>query len=266
QSGFDATNTITVPMPIPTARFPDPQRLNQYLREIRTAVEAVPGVQETALSCAPPMQGTCYGMPMQVVGRPVEAMANGDGGFYKIVSPSYFTAMRLRLLKGRALSDHDTKGAPPVLVMNDRLAKKFFDTQDPVGQHILIQEIVPGKTELRKDISWEVVGVVASEKIGGPRDEQSAGGYVSNEQTPAYGMTLVVRAALDPLKIQKSVSTAIRSVGKDQALGDFRTVDQIKEQALVGNRLQVTLLTIFGGVALLLAAIGIYGVISYSVK
>ncbi len=266
ESGFDATNTVTVGMPTPLQRFPDPQQLNAYLREVRAAVEAVPGVVETALSCAPPMQGTCYGMPMLVAGRPIVDRSNRDGGFYKIVSPSYFTAMRLKLLKGRALSDRDRKGAPPVLVINDRLAKRYFPTQDPIGQHILIQEIAPGQTALGNEISWEVVGVVASEKIGGPRDEQSAGVYVSNEQSPVYGMTLIVRAKLDPLTLGKAISAAIHSVGKDQALGDFRTVDQIREQALVGNRLEATLMGIFAAVALLLAALGIYGVISYSVE
>jgi predicted permease len=266
ESGFDATNTVTVGMPVALKRLPDPKQLNAYLREIRAAVEAVPGVVETALSCAPPMQGSCYGMPMQVAGRPMVERANRDGGFYKIVSPSYFTAMRLKLIKGRGLSEQDAKGAPPVLVMNERLAKRYFPTEDPIGKHVLIQEIVPGKTALGEDVSWEVVGVVASEKIGGPRDEQSAGVYVSNEQSPAYGMTLIVRAKLDPLTLPNAIRAAIHSVNKDQPLGEFRTVDQIKEQALVGNRLQATLLGIFGAVALLLAALGIYGVISYSVE
>jgi putative ABC transport system permease protein len=265
ESGFDATNVVTVPMPIPVGRFPDPQRLNDYLREVRTAVETVPGVTETALSCAPPLQGTCYGMPMLVAGRPVVDRSNRDGGFYKVVSASYFTAMKLKMLKGRALSDRDVKGAPPALVINERLAKRYFPDQNPIGQHILIQEIVPGKTELRNEISWEVVGVVAPEKIGGPRDEQSAGVYVSNEQSAVYGMNLIVRASLNPTKLQKAVAAAIHSVGKDQALGDFRTVDQIKEQQLTANRLQVALISIFAGVALFLAALGIYGVLSYSV-
>jgi putative ABC transport system permease protein len=174
--------------------------------------------------------------------------------------------MRLKLLKGRALSDRDTKGAAPVLVINDRLAKRYFPNEEPLGQHILIQEIVPGKTVLGDEISWEVVGVVASEKIGGPRDDQSAGVYVSNEQSPVYGMTLIVRAKLNPLSLANAIAAAVHSVGKDQALGEFRTVDQIKEQALGGNRLQAILMGIFAGVALLLAALGIYGVISYSVE
>src|SRR5207247_3008919 len=99
-SGFDATNTVTVGLPMPQKRFPDPRQLNAYLQEVRAAVEAVPGVVETALSCAAPMQGTCYGMPMQVAGRPMADVAKRDGGFYKVVSPSYFTAMRLKLIKG----------------------------------------------------------------------------------------------------------------------------------------------------------------------
>jgi putative ABC transport system permease protein len=266
ESGFDATNTVTVGLPITQQQHPDPAQLNAYLREMRAAVEAVPGVVETALSCAPPMGGSCYGMPMLVGGRPMVDRSRRDGGFYKIVSPSYFTAMRLKLIKGRALSDRDVKGSTPVLVMNDRLVKRYFPNEDPIGKHILIQEIVPGKTALGDEISWEVVGVVASEKIGGPRDDQSAGVYVSNEQTPAYGMTLIVRSKLDPLSLVKGISGAVHSVNKDQALGDFRTVDQIKEQALSGNRLQAMLMGIFASVALLLAALGIYGVISYSVE
>src|SRR6185503_8604840 len=147
-TGLESTNVLTIGMPIATTRFPDPARLNLYLREIRTAVEAVPGVRETALSCAPPMQGTCYGMPMQVANRPIVDRANRQGGFYKVVSPSYFSTLGLKMLRGRALSDRDVKSAPSVLVMNERLAAREFPGQDPVGQRLLIQEIIPGKTVL----------------------------------------------------------------------------------------------------------------------
>jgi len=107
--------------------------------------------------------------------------------------------------------------------------------------------------------------VIRDEKVQGMADDRSAGVYVSNEQSPVYFMTLSVRAHADPLPLQKSISAAIPSVNKDQALNDIRTVDQIKELSMAGNRLQTTLLVIFGTTALVLAGIGIYGVISYSV-
>jgi putative ABC transport system permease protein len=235
-----------------------------YLREVRTAVEAVPGVRDTALSSAAPMQGSCYGMPMQLASRPIVDRANRQGGFFKIVSPSYFSVLGVTLLRGRVLTDRDVKNTPPVLVINERFAKRYFDKEDPIGQRVLIQEIIPGKTELGSEIPWEVVGIIKDEKLG-IRDDQSMGVYVSNEQSPFYSMTLNVRTGINPLTIQKSIREAIHSVDKNQALSDVRTVEQIKDQSLATNRLQSVLMGIFGTVALILAGIEIYGVISYSV-
>jgi putative ABC transport system permease protein len=264
-AGFDSTNLLTMRLPITIEQFPEPEQLNRYLREVRTAVEAVPGVRETAYSCAPPMQGTCYGMPMQPASRPRVDLANRDGGFYKVVSPSYFSALGIKPIKGRLLADTDTSNSPPVLVMNERLANRFFAKENPVGQRLLIQKIVPGKTELGDDIAWEVVGVIGDEKIGGPEDVQSSGVYVSNEQSPVYGMVLNIRASVNPLTLQTPITAAIRSVNKDQAISDIRSVDQIRDQAMGGRRLVSVLLGTFATVALVLAGLGIYGVISYNV-
>jgi putative ABC transport system permease protein len=182
-----------------------------------------------------------------------------------VVTPSYFHALGIKLLKGRALSDHDKEGSPPSIVINNRLANRYFPNQDPLGQRILIQQIVPGKTELGPEIAWEVVGVIADEKVNGLNDERSAGVYVSNEQSPVYGMSLIVRAGLNPLTLQKAVTQAIRATNKDQAISDVETLEQIKSETVSSDRLEAALLLVFASVALLLAAIGIYGVISYSV-
>lgn len=263
--GFNSMNVITMRLPTPDKQYPDPAQLNNYLRELQTNVEAVPGVRETALTCAVPLQGSCYGMPMQVANRPIVDRANRRGGFYKIVSPSYFHTLGLKLIRGRALTEHDAKGAPPALVINERLAKRDFPNQNPIDQRILIQEIIPGKTQLGPELAWEVVGEIADEKVSGLNDERSAGVYVSNQQTPAYGMSLVVRANGDPLKLQKFITDAIHAVNKDQAISDIRTLEQIKSENSLGDRIEAALMGIFATVALLLAAIGIYGVISYSV-
>jgi putative ABC transport system permease protein len=110
-----------------------------------------------------------------------------------------------------------------------------------------------------------VVGVIADEKVNGLNDERSAGVYVSNEQTPSYFISLLVRANGDPRKLQKFITAAIRGVNKDQAISDIKTLDQIKDETTFGQRIEAALLAVFAAVALLLAAIGIYGVISYSV-
>ena len=264
-AGFDSTNVLTMRMPATIEQFPDPEQLNRYLREVRTAVEAVPGVRETAYSCAPPMQGTCYGMPMQAANKPLVELARREGGFYKVVSPSYFSTLGIKPIKGRLLADTDISNSPPVLVLNERMVKRFFPNEDPVGQRLLIQKIVPGKTELGSDIAWEVVGVIGDEKIGGPEDVQSAGVYVSNEQSPVYGMVLNIRASVNPMTLQTPITAAIRTVNKNQAISDVRSVDQIRDQSMGGRRLVAVLLGTFATVALVLAGIGIYGVISYNV-
>ncbi len=167
---------------------------------------------------------------MQPANKPMVDLANRSGGFFKVVSPSYFTTLGIKMLKGRALSDRDTWNAPRALVMNERLAKRYFEKEDPIGQRILIQEIIPGKTELGPDVSWEVVGVIGDEKIGGPADDRSAGVYVSNEQSPVYGMVLNVRTDVDPLTLQIPITNAIRSVNKDQAIADIRIARSDQER------------------------------------
>jgi putative ABC transport system permease protein len=265
-TGFDSTNVITAGLPITTKRYPDAGQLNGYLRQIADNIGNLPGVRGVALTSALPMQGWGYGMPFQIAGRPMVDRANRQACFFKMVSPSYFAVLGMKLRKGRALSDRDVKGAPPATVINETMVRKYFPKEDPVGKRILIQEIVPGKTQLGPEIPWEVVGVVADEKVGGLDDKgDNPGVYVTSDQSPTYGQSLVVRTAVTPSSLQQAIRKAVYAIDKDQTLSDVKTLEQVKAESVAPDRLQSLLLTVFAVIAMLLSAIGIYGVISYSV-
>ncbi len=264
--GFDSTNVITADLPIATKRYPDAAQLNSYLRQIEDGIGNLPGVRGVALTSALPMEGWGYGMPFQISGRPMVDRANRQACFFKMVSPSYFGVLGMKLRKGRVLGDRDVKGAPPAAVINETMARKYFPKEEPVGKRILIQEIVPGKTQLGPEIAWEVVGVVGDEKVNGLDDKgDNPGLYVTNEQSPVYGQSLLVRTAVAPSSLQQAIRKAVYEINKDQTLTDVKTLEEIKAESVASDRLQSLLLTVFAVIAMLLSAIGIYGVIPYSV-
>lgn len=262
--GFDATNILTAGLPINEEQHPDPAELNAYLASIRAAVEAVPGVRDTAITSALPLQGWGYGVPYSIAGRESMGRANRRPAFFKIVSPSYFDVLGIKLLAGRGLRDSDIAGGPPVALINETLAKREFRDEDPLGRRILVREIVPGKMDFGRQIAWEIVGVIAGEKIAGLGDETSGGMYVSNQQSPTYGINLIVRSAMPPQGLQKTVRSAIESINKDQALSDVRRLKDIVDQSMLANRVTGTILTAFASIALSLAALGTYAVVSYA--
>jgi putative ABC transport system permease protein len=262
--GFDPTNVLTAGLPIERQQHPDPVELNAYLDAIKAAVEAVPGVRDSAITSALPLQGWGYGVPYAIAGREVRNDANRRSAFFKIVSPSYFDTLGIKLLRGRLLKTSDTAGGSPVAVINETLAKREFRGENPIGRSMLVREIVPGRTEFRQQIAWEIVGVVAGERITGLGDEISAGMYVSNQQSPTYGLSLIVRADVPPRSLQRAVQLAIARVNRDQALSDVRTLEQIVDESMQANRVTSIILAVFAAIALVLAVGGIYGVTSYT--
>jgi putative ABC transport system permease protein len=262
--GFDPANVLTAGLPVTPQQHPDPAELNAYLASVSDAVGSVSGVSGVAMTSALPLEGGGFGVPYAIAGRAAMDSANRRRAFFKIVSPSYVGTLGITLRAGRMLSDEDRAGAPPVALINETLARREFPDENPIGRRILVSAIVPGRTQLGQEIAWEIVGVIAGEKISGLGDAISAGMYVSNQQSPTYGVNLVVRSSMPPESLQKAIRSAIGRVNTRQALSDIRTLEQIVDQSMRGNRVVSTLLAVFAAIALLLAALGIYGVIAYT--
>ncbi|MGD0221886.1 MAG: ABC transporter permease [Terriglobia bacterium] len=262
--GFDSTNVITMVLPLSLQQYPDGPRIVGYQQQVIEKIQAVPGVRSAAVANALPLEGWADGMHFQIEGRPFVDPSNRPDCGFKTASPSYLSAVGLRLIRGRWLAEADTAATIPVAVINETMAKQDFQGQDPLGQRILINQLIPGQPAVGPEIPWQVVGVVADEKIH-RLDESSAGLYVSYKQSPSLGTALVVRGAMDPARLVKSIQSAVWQIDRNQAFDDIKTLERIKSDSLGENRLRTLLLGAFAGLALLLAATGIYGVISYSV-
>jgi putative ABC transport system permease protein len=233
------------------------------MRQISERVGAVPGVRSVAFTNALPMEGWGDGMPFLIAGREAVDMAHRTSCFYKRVSASYFQTLQIHLLRGRTFTDQDRAGAPSVLVINESMSKQYFKGEDPIGQRILIQQLLYGQPGLGPEIAWEVVGIVGDEQTGDLGDKKSPGIYVTYDQSPTNDVNMVVAQASD--LPTSAINAAVHEVDKNQPLTDILTLDQVKSETVANDRLQTMLLTTFATLAMLLSAVGIYGVISYSV-
>ena len=268
--GVDTTNVLAMDLPMPLTEFTNGTTLTNYLREVTQKVRGVPGVRDAAITDKPPMEGFANGAPFLIEGREYLPYSQRPSCGFKTVGPSYFDAAGMRLLKGRSLDESDVADTLPVTVINETMAKTYFKGEDPIGKRILIRQLVFGKSARGPEIPWQVVGVVKDEKVGGKGkvfnlDEDIPVVYVTFYQSPGTRNSLIVRAAMNPLLLRGSIEQAIWKVNNNQAVANIETLGEIKSQSVAPARLRTALLAIFAGIALLLAAVGIYGVVSYSV-
>ncbi len=267
--GVDTTHVLAIDLPMPLSEFEHSAKLVNTLREVANNVRSVPGVLDAAMTNVPPMQGWARFMPCLVEGRPYLPPSQRPGCIFKKVAPSYFDTVGMRLLKGRGLAESDAPGAPPVTVINETLSRAYFKGEDPIGKRILVQQIVPGVAARGPEVPWQVVGVVSDEKVNVGRHFSLGANlpvmYVTFYQSPVAEVSLVVRAAMNPSLFTRSIKRAIWKVNKDQVVANVQTLEQIKSAVEGPARIRAILLAIFAGVAVLLAAVGIYGVLSYSV-
>jgi len=263
--GASTTNIQTFSLPVPDSRPKDPAQINAYYQQMIASIKAVPGVLDAAVSTGLPLEGSNFGMPFTIAGQPEFGdPSQRPGAGFDMVTPDYFKTYSIPVLRGRAFTDQDTAATTRVAMVNKKFADKFFAGKDPLQQRINVEELIPGVAKLGPYISWQVVGVFNNVRAGGFRDDNPVI-VVPFAQIPWPQSNIGVHTAGDPATVFHGISAAVHSVDPQIALAEPRTLEEIKGRNLGSDRFIMTLLGTFAFIALLLAAVGIYGVIAFTV-
>jgi predicted permease len=265
--GFDPDHVVTMVVSIPQNKFPEPGQEVSYFNRVLDGVRVLPGVQAAGLIDAIPLSDDGSHQPISIEGRPVVAMADQPEVDVRLISPGYLSAMHISLLRGRDVDDSDVPGRPGAVLISQSMAKLFWPNEDPVGKHLTMYFF--------PDMARVVVGVVADVKLQALNETRPAPtlylplGQLSPPKGTnwrSFGMILAVRTGMEPVSAIPSISSFVRNVDADIPLLNIRTMDDWVSTSLSPQRFAMLLLASFAGLALLLAVVGIYSVMSYSVS
>ncbi len=253
--GFDAHGVLTMRVTLATSRYPVGEARTNFFDRTLKSIETLPGVQSAAAVLSTPLAGFVMA-PVIRANDPRIQFAERPLAYWQSATPGYFETMRIRLIRGRTFNERDRAGAPYVTIVNEAMAGKFWPDQDPIGQHLLIA---------RAELDSEVIGVIADVKNGAMDVDTRPEMYTPFAQRTWPSMSFVIRTAGDPSLAANAVRARMLEVDRDQPVTDIRTFDEIVESNLGPRRLALWLIGCFAGAAVLLALVGLYGVIAYSV-
>ena len=265
--GFESQGVLTATAAISRDKFPQPALESNFVREVLERVRALPGTVTAGAVDDIPLGMNGSHQPIAIEGRPVVPMSEQPEVDVSIITPGYTSALRIPVLRGRDFDDTDTSGRPATILISQSLARQFWPNEDPIGKHITLT-FFPG-------IAREIVGVVGDVKADGlDQTRPAAALYLPLDQiTPPAGerwgsfpMTFVVRTKANPASIAPAVTNTLREIDRDIPVTDVQTMDAYVASSLSQPHLNLLLLAAFAILALVLAALGIYSVLSYSVK
>ncbi|MGA8727570.1 MAG: ABC transporter permease [Terracidiphilus sp.] len=263
--GVQTDHVLTFQLPIAEGRLTQPEQLIGYYQQILRSVESATGVQSAAAVTGMPLQGTNFGMPFTIAGQPTFAdPSQRPASGFQMVTPDYFKTFGIHIAKGRAFTDQDTAATVRVAMVNEKFANHFFPGKNPLGQHLMVEQLVPGVTKLGPPQSWEIVGVFHDVR-GGAFNNQREEIDIPFFQIPWPGASIGVLTSGDPAAMTKTISAAVHTVDPTVAVAHVETLNQIRDEALAGDRFTLLLYVFFAVIALALAAVGIYGVMAFAV-
>jgi putative ABC transport system permease protein len=254
--GFDASRTITMRISLPQARYGGDGQRAQFLERFFQQVDALPGVEASGAISFLPLSGLGAATSMQIVGQPVPPQGQEPVTDVRVITHEYLKTMGVPLLKGRLFNEQDAFDAKGRVVINETMALKHWPGEDPIGKRVRIAW---------DSLEDEVIGVVGDVRHAGLDGEIRPMTYWPYARWSYGTMTVTVRTTADPNRVVTSIASLVRQLDPELVVANVKTMDEVVADSVAQRRLTMLLLTVFAGTALLLAAVGIYGVIAYSV-
>jgi predicted permease len=266
QPGFDPQNLLTMTVPIPAHRFSSPAGEIHLFEDALSRIRALPGIDSAGLIDSLPLDGGGSHQPFTIEGRPAPPMSEQPEVDVRVISPGYVRAMHIPILRGRDLNDSDVAGRPAAVLISDSLARRFWPKEDPIGRHITLT-FFPGVTR-------EIVGIVGDTKQDSLAETRPVAMIYQalaqltapSEPWRCFPMSFTVRTNSDSMNSVTAVTGAIHQAAPDLPVVDVMSMNEIIAQSVSPQRFNMLLLACFAGLALVLAAVGIYSVLSYTVR
>ncbi len=251
--GFSPDHVLSLQMSLPPAQYGNPAVRNRFVTRVLERIRSLPGVRSAAVTSRLPLDPGGSRRGVEIKGRP--SPPGEISPYYLVISPDYFRTLQIAVMEGRAFTDHDTPDAAGAVIINRAMARHFWPNEDPVGKVIKVDRL-----------NWSaIVGVVADVAQQGIDKATLPAMYVPYTQDPWPAIALVIRTGMDPKEIAAAATGAIQEIDKEQPVYNVRTMQEVVASSIQARRFRTVLLSLFAVLALMLAAVGTYGVISYSV-
>ncbi|HVT16726.1 MAG TPA: ABC transporter permease [Thermoanaerobaculia bacterium] len=255
--GFNPADVLTLRMSLPQRKYPDPHQRQAFFQEVLARVRALPEVRLAGLVTTLPLEGGELREMILIAGRPMPPGEPPNGGL-DVVTPDYFRTMGITVLKGRGFTERDREDAPPVVILDEAMARRYWPDEDPLGKRLMIPGVKP--------VYREIVGVVRGLKFYGLDSDRRPTLYVPLLQFGGErSMAIAVKTQSDPLRMAATLRRTVWEVDRDQTTSAPLTMEQLLTRSVAQRRFNTGMIEMFAALALILAVVGIHGVLSYSV-